>query len=820
MTLRVAGGPVRGRGIRRGSGDAYGRVFLADAATGLLASGFTYTRSGPDLWCPQFDGSLASFAANVIPREWANGRWGFRFDPGWTQYITRTHDFSHSTWTKRRATVVPVSIATPDGTGSAYKLVEDTTAANSHYLESEFVNIAATRGCFIVKAGEVTEIGVRYIRDTGVSFGGANARVDLLTGAVTLGTLNVEPLSGGWWKVTGIPDGSATTNVSIRLSLVRGGSETYTGDGVGGVYVLAANATSTAYPVPLTAANGTAGTIGAATCTALLSALGAPLGPEYTVAVDYTTLTTAADKVVMGLSSGAFANSIYVIPRNGSGNQSFSMLSGNVPQLESMSTNAAGVGERQRAVLRAKANDSRAAVNGILAPQDAACVLPVGLTNIRLAGAPWGGPANDFSGHVHGLWLVSSKALTDTQAQDLSRLTLADVGAVSLLERRTKYVRPGLAFSRAAEVYEPQSDGSMVAYSGSQVPWGANGVRLDPAWAQSLKDTNDFTAASWIKTGVQVVDGDTTPGPFGVPVQAWAGSAGSSLKRLRQNLATTTLGPWHARWLIKPGTEDSADFVVQDSTASNGARVTVNLLTGALTSGPTAVGTATLIAATATVLPTGFVDVSIGVNFATALTQIQAIATWDLNGASATTGTLYPACANLTNTAYPVPFTVAQGSAVTVPNPSLQGLLADIGALGDKYTIGVTYIVHGSAAGHVLRIDDGSDNSRSLFYANGAGALSFAVKTAGATVYNQSAAASNGSVIKSAARVESNSTRVANNGLLATASGAMAAPASQSWLRIGRADGGANVPSVTVVDVWYLPTSGLSDAQLQALSTL
>ncbi|MFD2451701.1 hypothetical protein [Ideonella paludis] len=264
-------------------------------------------------------------------------------------------------------------------------------------------------------------------------------------------------------------------------------------------------------------------------------------------------MTTAADKVVMGLSSGAFANSIYVIPRNFSAAQSFSMLSGGTPQLEGMSTNAAGVGERQRAVLRAKANDSRAAVNGILAPQDAACALPVGLTNIRLAGAPWGGPANDFSGHVHGLWLVPSKPLTDTQVQDLSRLSLADVGAVSLLESRTRYMRPGLAFNRAAEVYEPQADGSMVAYSGSQVPWGTTGVRLDPGWVNYATNSTNPAAVDWIKNQAAVV-AVAAPSPLGVgAAYKLVGNATLTGHAVQTAVISATSGQaYSAVWLVKP----------------------------------------------------------------------------------------------------------------------------------------------------------------------------------------------------------------------------------------------------------------------------
>lgn len=208
-----------------------GGLYIINKQSRYVRPGVTFARAA-DVFEPQDDGSLGAISGVI-------------------QYLTEPRKFDAAGWIKRRASVQSVSVLGPDGMGQAYKLVEDTTPANSHYLESEYVSIAATRGCFIVKAGEVTEIGVRYIRDGGVGFGGANARVDLLTGAVTLGTIDVEPLANGWWKVTGRPDGTATTSVAIRISLVKSGSETYNGDGTSGVYVLAANMTNTTAPHPL-----------------------------------------------------------------------------------------------------------------------------------------------------------------------------------------------------------------------------------------------------------------------------------------------------------------------------------------------------------------------------------------------------------------------------------------------------------------------------------------------------------------------------------------------------------------------------------------
>jgi hypothetical protein len=400
-------------------GDPYGRQFLLNAATGLVMPGFSYARSGPALLLPQQDGSLASFPADALPRSWGPGGWGFEFHAGWTQYITRTHEFSHATWTKRRASVVPVSMPTPDGLNTAFKVVEDTTAANSHYIESEFVAIAATRGCFVVKAGEVTEIGIRFIRDTGVSFGGANTRMNLLTGEVTLGTLTVEALSGGWWKVTGLPDGTATTNVSIRLSLVKSGSETYTGDGSSGIFVMAANLTSTLYPVPLTAAAGAVGTIGTHTMGATLSGLGVTLGAEYGVGVEsvLSVLIPNYQPIAISISNNTFNESIYQNAATLSAGRepNWAVIDENVGQANSMGLGPATVvGQLRKTAVRVRANDFRSAFNGVLTFPDTAGTLPT--VDRVFIGLNWSGTSpNAFQGRITRAYLIPNRAPSDAE---------------------------------------------------------------------------------------------------------------------------------------------------------------------------------------------------------------------------------------------------------------------------------------------------------------------------------------------------------------------------------------------------------------------
>lgn len=416
-----------------------GGVYLANAATGLLLPGFAYTRSGPDLWCPQADGSLASFAANVIPREWANGRWGFRFDPGWKNFwLSRGGgvggSFTDGTFTD--ASGLPCSKFTPNAgaqnfprfgispeafTASSGQTVD---IALSGYIYPSVPGAVSLEPYIVVEINTSPAANPSYTTLQIASANGTVQSKSLGVGVTEKQPLTIITVGNGYkfeWLLTYTQGATIRNQVLANVQArTTAGIGSYTADGVAAIQYSMLSASLSSYIVPSTIALTSAATVGNHSCSALMSALGISLGSEYTNGVEYTSATTATDKVVLGLSSGAFANSIYVIPRNGAGSQSFSMLSGNVPQLEAMSGAAAAVGALQKSSLRAKQNDSRASINGALLSQDAACVLPVGLTNIRLGGAPWGGAANDFAGHIHKLWLAPTRALTDTELQALT----------------------------------------------------------------------------------------------------------------------------------------------------------------------------------------------------------------------------------------------------------------------------------------------------------------------------------------------------------------------------------------------------------------
>jgi hypothetical protein len=323
---------------------------------------------------------------------------------------------------------------------------------------------------------------------------------------------------------------------------------------------------------------------------------------------------------------------------------------------------------------------------------------------------------------------------------------------------------------------------------------------------------------------VTQVAGDFIAGPFGQPVQAYSGDSGSSLKRIRQNFSTTSLGPWTARWLIKPGTEDSVDFTLQDGTASNGGRFRVNLITGAVMSGPVMTGTATVLGTSATVLPSGFVDVSISVLFASALTQLQCIATLDFNGLSATTGTVYPACANLTNTAYPAPFTVATTAPGVIGNHNMSATLSALGiTLGSEYGVGIDWSMSAvNASGAVaMSLSNSSYSSRVTLYRepNLARASVYASEL-GAALYYTGEDSAVGQVNRQAVRVKLNDYRASRNGALGSAdNGDSALTTGIDRVLIGHAlTGWSNPMAGRITRAYVIPTRAPSDADLAAMT--
>lgn len=159
--------------------------------------------------------------------------------------LLRSEQFNDAAWTNTRSSITANAIAAPDGNLTADKLVEDTTATNTHFV-SQTVTIGAnqtlTFSCY-VRAAERTRCRLSMISGTDQ----ANVNFDLTSVTATPAPVNAAVVSGseiidvggGWFRlsVTGVPSPSGAT-VGCRIFLLNAiGGSLYTGDGTSGLHV-------------------------------------------------------------------------------------------------------------------------------------------------------------------------------------------------------------------------------------------------------------------------------------------------------------------------------------------------------------------------------------------------------------------------------------------------------------------------------------------------------------------------------------------------------------------------------------------------------
>jgi hypothetical protein len=160
-----------------------------------------------------------------------------------TNAWTYSEDLSNAVWTKTRCSISANATTAPDGAATMDKVVEDSSAANSHQVQRTIAgttNSTAQTFSFYAKAAERTFVAGRSIDKAGTS---VLSYFNLGTGAVASTgaghTVRIVDVGGGIYRcaVTFNTNTGGTTPSAIVCLATGDGGYVYSGDGTSGAYV-------------------------------------------------------------------------------------------------------------------------------------------------------------------------------------------------------------------------------------------------------------------------------------------------------------------------------------------------------------------------------------------------------------------------------------------------------------------------------------------------------------------------------------------------------------------------------------------------------
>ena len=163
-----------------------------------------------------------------------------------TNLLLRSEEFNDAAWTTTRSSVTANAITAPNGTLTADQIIEDTTATNTHNIAQTISFVSGNTYTVSVFAKATASPRFLQIQFVSAAFGSNKRPVfDLVNGTAVAAvdtTVDIQSIGNGWFRCVASALATATVSSTVLFQLanaytVGGGSATYTGDGVSGLYL-------------------------------------------------------------------------------------------------------------------------------------------------------------------------------------------------------------------------------------------------------------------------------------------------------------------------------------------------------------------------------------------------------------------------------------------------------------------------------------------------------------------------------------------------------------------------------------------------------
>lgn len=171
--------------------------------------------------------------------------------------LTYSDDFSNAIWTKNASTITSDLTIAPDGTTTADKLIENTSAAEHYVLYNNAPMVSGTRNTISIYA-KSNERGHLTFYAANKDAGGIRVRFNLSDGTSTiignLANLTVNPsinVGNSWWRLSiTIDGGTGATVPQVVFQTDTGSSFSYAGTANYGVYIWGAQLEAATFATP------------------------------------------------------------------------------------------------------------------------------------------------------------------------------------------------------------------------------------------------------------------------------------------------------------------------------------------------------------------------------------------------------------------------------------------------------------------------------------------------------------------------------------------------------------------------------------------